>query len=154
MSSMQLRKGEDGKALAILDEMNLDPKVLQMYRRQAIAKIAIGEVYGYKNEADAEGIMGLDHIADVLDDAQKKEFWGVVLEAKLARLRVLLTLDREGAEEERKKLVDEASSKGYKRVARLAQSYIPYDTPEPAGKPIERPSDVPADPGSGTAAPE
>jgi Protein kinase domain len=154
MSSMQLRKGEDSKALAIVDDMNIDPTVLQMYRRQAIAKIAIGEVYGYRNEADIDGETGPVKIEKVLQEASKKEFWGVVLEAKLARMRVFLTLEDPSGETERKNLVEEATSKGYKRIARLAQSYIPFDKPaDPAGKPVEKPSDVP-DTGSGSAAPE
>jgi hypothetical protein len=127
-SRILLRKADQQAALDQVDD--LDPRVLQAYRLQAIARIAVGEVYGYKNEADENGVMGLDRIADVQDEAQKKEFWGVVLEAKLARVRVKLTLATDDAEQDRKALIAEANTRGYKRIARLAQTYI-AETPPP-----------------------
>jgi hypothetical protein len=129
-SRIFLRKADQQAALDQVED--LDPKILQAYRLQAIARIAVGEVYGYKNEADEDGVMGLDRINDVLDEAQKKEFWGVVLEAKLARVRVKLTLAADGAEEDRKALIAEANARGYKRIARLAQTYIAEGPPTPS----------------------
>ncbi|MDQ3340379.1 MAG: serine/threonine protein kinase [Myxococcota bacterium] len=128
-SRILLRKADQQAALDQVDD--LDPKILQAFRLQAIARIAVGEVYGYKNEADEDGVMGLDRIADVQDEAQKKELWGVVLEAKLARVRVRLTLAVDGAEADRKALITEANTRGYKRIARLAQTYIAESPPAP-----------------------
>ena len=129
-SRILLRKADQNAALDQVED--LDPKILQAYRLQSIARIAVGEIYGYKNEADEDGIMGLDKIADVLDEAQKKQFWGVVLEAKLARVRVMVTLDSPDGETERKQLIDEATNKGYVRIAKLAQSYNPkVESPTP-----------------------
>ena len=39
-------------------------------------------------------------------------------------MRVRLTLAADGAEEDRKALIAEANARGYKRIARLAQTYI------------------------------
>ena len=129
-SRIRLRKADQQGALDDLDD--LDPKVLQVYRLQMIARVAIGEVYGYKNEADEDGVMGLDRIDDALDDAKKKGFWGLVLEAQLARVRVMLTVGKDGAEEERQALIKDATARGYKRIARLAETYnASAETPPP-----------------------
>ena len=120
-SRIRLRKADQQGALDDLED--LDPRVLQVYRLQAIARIAIGEVYGYKNEADEDGVMGLDRIADVMDDAKKRGFWGLVLEAQLARVRVMITVGKDGAEDERQALIKDATARGYKRIAQLAETY-------------------------------
>src|SRR5207253_8158880 len=80
-SRVLLAKSKQREALDVFDEVELDR--LQTYRLQATAKIALGEIYGYMNEADENGVMGLDRIDDARDEAKKAGAWGVVLEAQL-----------------------------------------------------------------------
>jgi hypothetical protein len=95
----------------------INPDKLEAYRLQTISKISRGEVLG--NDGDATNKTGLEQIEDVIADASKRGYWGLVLEAKLAHLRT-----SGGAEDERTQLVAEAGAKGYKRIARLAETFL------------------------------
>ena len=115
-------RGEQNTAL---DELRrLDFRRLQIYRLGAMARIAIGEIYGYKGEGNEEDKTGLDMLDEVIADAKSRDFTSVLLEAKLARVRVKLTLGDEDAEEARTALIGEANARGYKRIARLAETYL------------------------------
>jgi hypothetical protein len=104
-----------------LDVFNaINPEAIEQYELKMLTQIARGEVLG--NEGADGDATGIDYIADAIDDAKNRGYWGLVLEAELAHVRLVLPLQREGAEEERQKLVAEANAKGYKRIARLAES--------------------------------
>ncbi len=132
----RLERSETAIALDVLD--NLHPENLQFFKVKIMALLAKGQVYGFRGEGDEDGVMGLDMITDAQTDAEKRGYWGLVLEAKLAKVRVMLTQRMDGAADERAKLVAEANAKGYKRIAHIAETYIadpaaeaPPQTPPP-----------------------
>ena len=129
-SRVRLAKGDQQGALDVFD--GIRPQSLQLYRTQVLARIARGEVLGYLDQGDEDGISGITHLEDVIDETKKREFWGLVLEAQLARARVMLTNNKEGAEEARQALIKDANARGFKRIARLAETYNPAaETPPP-----------------------
>jgi hypothetical protein len=118
---MKLAKDGDRQgALAVLRAFNLEK--LQGYRLKTILKLARGEVVG--DEGIDEDTTGLQLIEKTVEDTEKHNYWGLALEARLSRVKVMLMTAKDGAEDERKKLVDEANAKGYKRIARLAENYL------------------------------
>jgi hypothetical protein len=121
-SRVYISKSDQQKALDLFD--NIDPSKLQSYRTRIIAMIALGEVHGYRKEGDEDNVTGLDRIRDAKDDATKRDHWGLVLEARLAEVRVLLTTAEPNAEEERAALIKDANARGYKRIARLAEAHL------------------------------
>ena len=115
-------KDADRQGALTVFTQTINPDKLEAYRLQTISKIARGEVLG--TDGDSSNKTGIEQIDDVIADASKRGYWGLVLEAKLGRVRTALTAHEEGAEEARKQLVDEAKTKGYKRIARLAETYL------------------------------
>ncbi len=132
-SRIRLVKADTQGALDVFDVV--DPEVLQAYRTKMIAKLTIGQVYGYRGEADEDGVMGLDRIDAVIADAKKRGFAGLEFEARLARVLVKLVTAAPDAESERATLVRDASAKGYARIAKLATVFnrdpMPAETPAP-----------------------
>ncbi|MGE3769062.1 MAG: serine/threonine-protein kinase, partial [Kofleriaceae bacterium] len=80
-SRIRLAKADPQGALDVFDEIN--PDVLQAYRTKMIARITLGQLFGYRGEADEEGVVGLDRIAAVIADAKKRGLVGIELEARL-----------------------------------------------------------------------
>ena len=125
LSRIRLEKADQQGALAVFDAIH--PKNLQMYRAKMIAQITRAEVLGFRGEGVTKDQPTLE---EIIKDASGREYWSIVLEARLARVRVMLTTSAEGAAEARDDLVKEATAKGFKRIARLAQNYI-AETPPP-----------------------
>ena len=142
-SRIKLAKADPQGALDVFDE--IDPEVLQSYRTKMVAKLTIGQVHGYRGEADEDGVVGLDRIDAVIADAKKRGFVGVELEARLARVLVELITSAADAEADRAALVADATAKGFARVARLASAFNRDPLPASGTQPA---------PGSGAAAPE
>jgi hypothetical protein len=115
---IRLTKADQQGALDVFEDIN--PDVLQSYRTKVIAKITLGQIYGYRAEADEDGVMGLARIDEAIADAQKRGFAGLVLEARLARVLVQLVTSEPDAEKERAALIADAKAKGYLRIAKLA----------------------------------
>gem|GEM_PF-1961463 len=132
-SRIRLAKADPQGALDVFDEV--DPDVLQSYRTKMIAKLTLGQLYGYRGEADEDGVVGLDRIDAVIADAKQRGFVGVELEARLARVLVKLITSAPDAESERASLIEVASAKGYARIAKLAAAFnrdpMPAETPPP-----------------------
>ncbi|MGE0404250.1 MAG: hypothetical protein AB7T06_46505, partial [Kofleriaceae bacterium] len=93
------------------------------------------QLFGYRGEADEEGVVGLDRIAAVIADAKKRGLVGIELEARLGRVLVKLITSADDAEQEREALVKDATAKGYLRIAKLAAAAnrdpMPAETPPP-----------------------
>ncbi|MFN0246069.1 MAG: serine/threonine-protein kinase [Kofleriaceae bacterium] len=132
-SRIKLAKADPQGALDVFEEV--DPDVLQAYRTKMIAKLTIGQLHGYRGEADEEGVVGLDRIDTVIADAKKTGFVGLELEARLGRVLVKLITSAPDGEAERARLIADARVKGYGRVARLAERFntepMPAETPPP-----------------------
>jgi serine/threonine protein kinase len=132
-SRIKLAKADPQGALDVFDDVN--PDVLQAYRTKMIAKLTLGQLYGYRQEADEDGVVGLDRIDAVIADAKKKGFVGLELEARLGRVLVKVITGAEDAEAERAKLVADATAKSYGRIAKLAANFnrdpLPAETPPP-----------------------
>jgi hypothetical protein len=118
---MKLAKDGDRQgALVVLRGINLEK--LESYRLRTILNLARGEVV--LDEGIDENTTGLQLIEKTLKDAEGDEYSDLALEARLARVKVMLTINSDGAEEAREELVKQATSKGYKRIARLAENYL------------------------------
>ena len=132
-SRIRLAKADPQGALDVFDEVN--PDVLQAYRTKMIAKLTLGQLHGYRGEADEDGVLGLDRIAAVIADAKQKGFVGLELEARLASVLVKLITGAPDGESERAALIDAARARGYGRVAKLAAAFnrdpMPAETPPP-----------------------
>jgi len=128
-SQIRLAKGDRSGVLDVFEDLNFEN--LQTYRIKTMARIAYGQVLGYLGEGDDDGD-GLAHIEAAQADAERRGFWGLVLEAKLARLRVMITRG-DKAESERDQLIGEANGRGYKRIAQLARKFT-------ADAPAEQPA--------------
>jgi hypothetical protein len=88
--------------------------------------IALGQVHGYIGEAGDDGVLGLDRIEKVRAQAEVQKLVGLVLEAKLARVRVLLIqgTDEESAAEAKREVSDlakQARAARFERIAHLAE---------------------------------
>jgi hypothetical protein len=94
--------------------------MIQTYRVRISHAIALGEVTGYTNEVPDDNIAGLDRIENARAQAEKQEFKGLDLEARLARLRVLLTHDHPDGKTAHAELVKLARGAKVERIARLA----------------------------------
>jgi serine/threonine protein kinase len=136
---VQLAKAESQQAMDVFEDIDTDR--LQAYRARAIAKLTIGEIYGYRHEGDADGVLGPARIDEVLEDAAKRGFAGLVFEARLAKVQVEVITGGETCEADRKQLVDDARARGYKRIATLASEFNHDAAPD---KPETPPAEAPA----------
>ncbi len=118
---MQLEKSEQLAALDVFED--IEPSSLQSFRLRIMAQLALGEIHGFRNEAGDDGLTGLDRIEQAKALAAKRGFVGLELEARLARVRVLVTTSDPAAETERRALVTDATKRGFDRIARLAERY-------------------------------
>jgi hypothetical protein len=84
--------------------------------------IALGEVHGYMNETGDDEVAGLDRIEAARAEAETRGFKLLALEARLARLRVLLAHGDGGAQAELATLVEQARRAQAERIARLAEA--------------------------------
>lgn len=138
-SRIRLAKADTQGALDVFEE--IDPDVMQAYRTKMIAKLTLGQLHGYRGEADEEGVVGLDRIDAVIADASKSGFAGIELEARLARVLVKVITSAADAEAERARLIEDAKAKGYARVARLVAAFnrdpMPAETPPAETPPPE-----------------
>ena len=132
-SRIRLTKADPQGALEVFEDV--DPDVLQAYRTKLLAKITLGQIYGYRGEGDDEGVVGLDRIDAAIADARKQGFVGLELEARLARVLVKLITGADDAEAERATLIKDATAKDYARIAKLAGTFnrdpLPAETPPP-----------------------
>lgn len=155
LARVQLQKGPAQEALAYVS--NLRPKAIESVPVGLEYEIALGQVHGELGETGEDGLLGLDRIERARAQAEVKGLVGLVLEAKLARVRVLLIHATEGAEQEADDLVKQAREAKFERIATLVELYL-KDLAEPArdmlpadgGLPAVRPgapgepTDVPA----------
>jgi hypothetical protein len=93
--------------------------------------IALGQVHGYIGEAGDDGVLGLDRIENARAQAEVRGLLGLVLEARLARVRVLLIQSDEHANDEVATLAKQARAAKFERIARLAEASLAElaDTP-------------------------
>ncbi len=132
-SRIKLAKADPQGALDVFED--IDPDALQAYRTKMIANLTLGQLHGYRGEADEDGVLGPDRIDQVIADAKKTGFVGLELEARLARVLVKVITGADDADAERAALVADAQAKSYGRIAKLAASFnrdpLPAETPPP-----------------------
>jgi hypothetical protein len=131
VSRIRIAKAATLEMLDVFEDLNFDK--LEVYRIKMLARIARGQVYGYLGEGDDDG-NGNDHLDAVIDEASRKGLWPLVLEAKLAKLRIHVTRGEGDVDAERAALIGEANAKGYQRIANLAAASVvePAQPAQPA----------------------
>jgi serine/threonine protein kinase/predicted negative regulator of RcsB-dependent stress response len=145
LARIQLAKADPQKAMDVFDDIGVE--AMQSFRARTIAKLTIGEIYGYRGEADDNGVLGTTRIDEAQADAQRSGFTGLVFEARLAKVQVEVITSTETCEADRKQLVEDARAKGYKRVANLANAFnhdaapAPAPTTPPAAPPVTPPTE-------------
>lgn len=122
---------EQRQALEHLTSVNT--KALETYRAKIAHQIALGEIYGYLGEGGEDGQDGRTIIENARATAEARGFAGLRVEAKLARVRVLLALGDDGAAQEHADLVKEARAKGFHRIAQLAEAFLAELEAQPQG---------------------
>ncbi len=129
MARVQLQKGPAQQALEMIT--GVKPKAIESVPVGLEYEIALGQVHGELGETGEDGLLGLDRIERARAQAEVKGLVGLVLEAKLARLRVMLIHSTEGAEQEAADLVKQARDAKFERIATLVELYL-KDLAEPA----------------------
>jgi hypothetical protein len=138
IARVRLAKADPQAAMEYLDHLNISK--METYRAKTIANLTVGEILGYRSEADDKGVLGTTRIDEALQDAQKHGFAGLVFEARLAKVMVGVITSSETCEADRKQLVDDARAKGFKRIATLANAFNHDAAPAPAAPPATPPT--------------
>jgi hypothetical protein len=155
LARVQLQQGPAQQALDYVTPVKA--KTIESVPVRLEYEIALGQVHGELGETGEDGLLGLDRIERARSEAEVKGLVGLMLEAKLARVRVMLVRSMEGADAEARELVKQARAAKYERIATLVGVYL-KELAEPArdmlpadgGLPAVRPgppgdpTDVPA----------
>jgi predicted negative regulator of RcsB-dependent stress response len=104
--------------MALEDLEHVKPEKIEPFQLAIQQRIAHGEVLALLDQPD-DGLAELD---EARTDADKHGFPGLVLAARLARLDVLTARSAPEAAAEQKALVKDARSRGYDRIADLAET--------------------------------
>jgi serine/threonine protein kinase len=111
------------------------PKQIEAFAVRMAHAIALGQVHGYMGEAGEDGILGLDRIENARAQAEGQGkgngLVGLGLEARLARVRILLIQSADDAEREVNELAKLARAKQFERIARLAEASLAELADEP-----------------------
>ncbi|MBA3393333.1 MAG: protein kinase [Deltaproteobacteria bacterium] len=118
LTRARLAQGDSQKALEAFDRVKLDK--LQSFRIRLGLELASGLTDAHAGDT----VTGLEHIAAAHAKAEQQGFVGLVFEARLARVVVMVTNEQEGAAAEQQKLVLDARAGDYLRIAHLAQTIM------------------------------
>jgi len=122
LARIRLGQGTAPAALELLTGVRAAS--IQTYSARVAHQIALGEVNGYMGEAGDDNVTGLDRIERARAQAEVRGFMGLQLDAKLARLRVLLIHDDPDGKTEHAALVKQARGLKAERIARLADAAL------------------------------
>ena len=109
----------DAETQAALEPLeHVKPDKLQAFAIKIRHEITKGEALGLESDD------GLDLIARAEAEAKQHGFVGLGLEARLARVEILVLTTAPDAAAEQTRLVADARAKGYQRIARLAETIV------------------------------
>jgi hypothetical protein len=124
LSRVRLLAGDNDRQAAEDYLSAVKPTKIEAFPVRIAHAIALGQVHGYIGEAGDDGTMGLDRIEAARAQAEVRGLVGLVFEAKLARVRVLLIQSDEHADEEVAALAKQARAAKFERIARLAEASL------------------------------
>jgi hypothetical protein len=118
----RIRLGESAAQTALELLTGLRPSTIETFGVRIAHEIALGEVNGYMDEVGDDNLTGLDRIEKARSLAERQGLVVLTLEARLARLRVLLVRDDPDAKAYYADTMRLARAAKVERIARLAEA--------------------------------
>ena len=125
LMSRFLLLGEDNKRQEAEELLSsVKPTKIEAFPVRIAHAIALGQVHGYIGEAGDDNKLGLDRIEEARAQAEVRGLLGLQLDAKLARVRVLLIQSSDDAAAEVAALAKQARAAKFERIAHLAEASL------------------------------